>query len=74
MKTIAKCLLVGLAACAWRLAPARAQGYPTRPVTIVVPFAPGGGTEFLARMLGQKLEQRLGKPFVIENRAGRRLA
>src|SRR5215510_1940372 len=49
---------------------ARAETYPTRPVTFVVPFAPGGGTEFLARMLGQHLEQRLGKPFVIENRPG----
>jgi len=50
--------------------PAGAQGYPTRPVTFVVPFAPGGGTELLARLLGQRLEQRLGKPFVIDNRPG----
>src|SRR5262247_1798740 len=49
---------------------ARAETYPTRPVTFVVPFAPGGGTEFLARLIGQRLEQRLGKPFVIENRPG----
>src|ERR1700757_3480724 len=49
---------------------ARAETYPTRPVTFVVPFAPGGGTEFLAGLLGQRLEQRLGKPFVIENRPG----
>src|SRR5262249_6589162 len=49
---------------------ARAETYPTRPVTFVVPFAPGGGTEFLARLLAQRLEQRLGKPFVIENRPG----
>src|SRR5262245_12414323 len=41
---------------------ARAETYPTRQVTFVVPFAPGGGTEFLARLLGQRLEQRLGKP------------
>src|SRR5712691_4089487 len=49
---------------------ANAQTYPARPVTFVVPFAPGGGTEFLARLLGQRLEQRLGKPFVIENPPG----
>ena len=49
---------------------ANAQTYPARPVTFVVPFAPGGGTEFLARLLGQRLEQRFGKPFVIENRPG----
>jgi tripartite-type tricarboxylate transporter receptor subunit TctC len=49
---------------------AKAESYPARPVTLVVPFAPGGGTELLARMLGQRLEQRLDKPFVIENRPG----
>jgi tripartite-type tricarboxylate transporter receptor subunit TctC len=70
MEMFAKCLLVSLAACGATVAPVQAQTYPTRPVTFVVPFAPGGGTEFLARMLGQTLEQRLGKPFVIENRPG----
>jgi tripartite-type tricarboxylate transporter receptor subunit TctC len=49
---------------------AKAESYPARPVTLVVPFAPGGGTELLARTLGQRLEQRLDKPFVIENRPG----
>jgi tripartite-type tricarboxylate transporter receptor subunit TctC len=49
---------------------AQAQDYPTRPVTFVVPFAPGGVTSLFARILGQKLEQRLGKPFVVENRPG----
>ncbi|MBX9824316.1 MAG: tripartite tricarboxylate transporter substrate binding protein [Xanthobacteraceae bacterium] len=47
-----------------------AQDYPTRPVTILVPFAAGGGTDILARALAQRMEQRLGKPFVIENRVG----
>jgi tripartite-type tricarboxylate transporter receptor subunit TctC len=49
---------------------ASAQDYPARPVTIVVPFAPGGSTDLLARTLGQKLEQRLGKPFLVENKPG----
>jgi tripartite-type tricarboxylate transporter receptor subunit TctC len=49
---------------------ARAQDYPTRPVTIIVPFAPGGSTDIVARLLGHKLEQRLGKTFIIENRPG----
>jgi tripartite-type tricarboxylate transporter receptor subunit TctC len=62
--------LAALAVVAASGACAGAQTYPTRPVTFVVPFAPGGGTEFLARLLGQRLEQRLGKPFVIENRPG----
>src|SRR5215510_845993 len=47
-----------------------AQDYPARAVTIVVPFTPGGSTDIIARMLAQKLEQRLGKSFVIENRPG----
>jgi tripartite-type tricarboxylate transporter receptor subunit TctC len=49
---------------------AQAQDYPTRSVNILVPFAPGGGTDLIARAVGQKLEQRLGKSFVIENRPG----
>jgi tripartite-type tricarboxylate transporter receptor subunit TctC len=47
-----------------------AQDYPARAVTIVVPFTPGGSTDIIARMLAQKLEQRLGKSFVVENRPG----
>src|SRR5215467_15928411 len=47
-----------------------AQVYPTRPVTIVVPFAAGGGNDILARLLAQHMGQALGQQFVIENRAG----
>ncbi len=50
--------------------PAWAEDYPTRSVTIVVPFTPGGSTDIVARMLAQKLEQRLNKTFVVENRPG----
>ena len=49
---------------------ARAQDYPTRNVTILVPFAPGGGTDLLARAYGQILEKEYGKTFVVENRPG----
>jgi tripartite-type tricarboxylate transporter receptor subunit TctC len=47
-----------------------AQDYPTRSVTILCPFAPGGGTDQISRAVAQKLEQRLGKPFLVENRTG----
>jgi tripartite-type tricarboxylate transporter receptor subunit TctC len=49
---------------------AAADDYPTRTTTILVPFAPGGGTDLIARTVAQKLEQRLGKTFVVENRPG----
>src|SRR5262245_29394335 len=49
---------------------AQAQTYPSKIVTLVVPFPAGGSTDWLSRMLGQKLEQRLKQPFIIENRAG----
>jgi len=47
-----------------------AQNYPTRPVTIVVPFTPGGAGDILARMLGQQLEQKWGNSFIVENKTG----
>ena len=47
-----------------------AQTYPTRPVRVIVPFAAGGGTDITARLMGQWLSDRLGQPFVIENRPG----
>src|SRR5919198_2478548 len=50
--------------------PAAAADYPTRPVTLVVAFPPGGASDVLARILGRKLEQIVGQPFVIDNRPG----
>jgi len=55
---------MALAAAAW------AAEYPTRPITIVVPYVSGGSTEILARIVGAKLEERLGKPVLIENKPG----
>jgi tripartite-type tricarboxylate transporter receptor subunit TctC len=50
--------------------PALAQDYPNRPVKVVVPFAAGGGTDALARYINKGMEQRLGQPFIVENRGG----
>jgi tripartite-type tricarboxylate transporter receptor subunit TctC len=49
---------------------AMAQAYPNKPIKLIVPFAPGGFTDVVARILGQKLSVSLGQPFVIENKAG----
>jgi tripartite-type tricarboxylate transporter receptor subunit TctC len=49
---------------------ARAQTYPARPVRIIVGFAAGGSTDLYARLIGQRLSERLGQPFIIDNRPG----
>ena len=50
--------------------PAAAQTYPAKPVRFIVPYAPGGATDLLARTIGEKLSASLGQPFVVENRPG----
>ena len=70
-RTLLAIALPALPALAAKMARAQsAEDYPSRPVTFIVPFAPAGGTDILARLFGQILEQRLGKPFVVENRPG----
>ena len=53
-----------------RVSAQTAQAYPNRPVKIVVPYAAGGGTDALTRFIARGLEQRLGQPFIVENRGG----
>jgi len=50
-------------------AAAQAQGYPARPVKLVVPHPPGGPTDIVARVIGQKLSEQTGQQFIVDNRA-----
>jgi tripartite-type tricarboxylate transporter receptor subunit TctC len=63
-------LAIGAAALLGAMPAARTADYPTRPVTLQVAFPPGGPSDVLSRIVGRKLEQILGQPFVIENRPG----
>jgi tripartite-type tricarboxylate transporter receptor subunit TctC len=49
---------------------AHAQSFPAKPVHVIVPFPPGGGTDVVARTVTPKMAEILGQPFVVENRAG----
>jgi len=63
-------LLAGLAAATVFATPAQAQTFPTRPVTLVVPYAAGGLTDVIARVIAPRLAERWGQSVVVENRAG----
>src|SRR5262245_52265770 len=71
---LARRYFLHLAACAAALPAiscvARAQAYPSRPVRLIAGFAPGGGVDIVARLIGQWLSERLGQQFIIENRPG----
>jgi tripartite-type tricarboxylate transporter receptor subunit TctC len=69
MPRIMIALLAGLALI-WAAPAAQAADYPVRPVTLAVAFTPGGPSDVLSRIVGKKLEQLLGQPFIIENRPG----
>lgn len=69
MSLVKRWALIGLALVALHQS-VSAQDYPNRPITIIVPFAPGGAADIGARLFGEKLGARLGKPVVVENKAG----
>jgi tripartite-type tricarboxylate transporter receptor subunit TctC len=66
-RTVAAILVLCTAAAGL---PAHAEDYPSRPVTLVMPYPPGGGTDSIARLVVQKLERRLGQPVILEYRPG----
>jgi tripartite-type tricarboxylate transporter receptor subunit TctC len=69
MKTLHRSALLGIA-LSLAMGTASAQGYPNKPVRLIVPFAPGGFTDVVARILGQKLSVAMGQQFIVENKAG----
>lgn len=69
-KTFAAGLILSVPLCAPLAVAAHAQGYPNKPITLVVPFAAGGPTDVASRVLAQAVSEQIGQPVVVENRAG----
>jgi hypothetical protein len=68
--TLRTIVAIVLSAAAWTCAPVLAQGYPDKPIKLVVPYAPGGSTDLLARTLAQRMSESMGQPIIVENRGG----
>ena len=59
-----------LSLCSLSAVAANAQNYPSKPITIVVPFGPGSGSDLIARIIGQRLGAALGQSVIVENKPG----
>ncbi|HYC47246.1 MAG TPA: tripartite tricarboxylate transporter substrate binding protein [Burkholderiales bacterium] len=70
MKTGSRVFVVSLALLTFAAGDAAGQAYPTKPIRMVVPFAPGGGTDIMARVIMPQVEQRLNQRIIIDNRVG----
>ena len=70
MSRILPAFLAALALAVAAPSPALAQAWPNKPITIIVPFAPGGGSDFIGRFIAQRLSTALGQPVLVENRPG----
>ena len=65
-----RAMLFGLCLCATTASPVNAADYPIRPVHIIVGLTAGSGVDIMARMVGQKLADAMGQPFIVENKPG----
>src|SRR5438552_17491584 len=70
MLIVRRSVLAALACAACLNAPALAQPYPSKPIHLIVPDPAGGGTDFFARIVGQKMSELIGQPIVVENKPG----
>src|SRR6188508_3157847 len=70
MRAVLRALQFAFAGLALLVSAARADDYPSRPVTLIVPFPPGGSTTVMARNVADKMTATLGQPVVVENRGG----